>query len=88
MRDIHDLLVGIASEAADLARLRRSAGVEVAASKSSLVDIVTEADREVERMVVDRIQAARPHDGIRGEEARASPARAGSRGSSTPSTAP
>ena len=68
MSDLHDLLVGIAVDAATLARSRREAGVTIAASKSSLVDIVTEADREVERLVVDRILAARPDDGILGEE--------------------
>jgi myo-inositol-1(or 4)-monophosphatase len=68
MRELHDLVVGVAVEAAELARTRRRAGVDVAASKSSLVDIVTEADREVERMVVDRLLAARPDDGILGEE--------------------
>ncbi|WAC67372.1 inositol monophosphatase family protein [Agrococcus sp. SL85] len=68
MRELHDLVVGLAVEAADLARTRRAEGVDVAASKTSLVDIVTEADREVERLVVDRILAARPDDGILGEE--------------------
>ncbi|MCR8670405.1 inositol monophosphatase family protein [Agrococcus sp. HG114] len=68
MRELHDLNVGIAVEAAELARTRRRAGVAIAASKSSLVDIVTEADREVERLVVERIRAARPDDGILGEE--------------------
>ncbi|GAA1424978.1 inositol monophosphatase family protein [Agrococcus citreus] len=68
MRELHDLVVGIAVEAAELARIRRHEGVDVAASKSSLVDIVTEADREVERFVVERLLAARPDDGILGEE--------------------
>ncbi|WP_024357677.1 inositol monophosphatase family protein [Leucobacter chironomi] len=47
--------------------LRRS-GVAVAASKSSEVDIVTEADRASERMVVEALRAARPDDGVLGEE--------------------
>jgi myo-inositol-1(or 4)-monophosphatase len=68
MRELHELNIGLALEAAALARTRRAAGVEVAASKSSLVDIVTQADRDVERLVVDRIRAARPDDGILGEE--------------------
>jgi myo-inositol-1(or 4)-monophosphatase len=68
MRELHDLNVSIAVEAAELARARRRVGVAVAASKSSLVDIVTEADREVERLVVERLRAARPDDGILGEE--------------------
>lgn len=68
MRELHDLVVGLAVEAADLARTRRAAGVDIAASKTSIVDIVTEADREVERLVVERILAARPDDGVLGEE--------------------
>ncbi|WP_072314360.1 inositol monophosphatase family protein [Agrococcus sp. Marseille-P2731] len=68
MSELHDLLVGMAVDAATLAKQRRDVGVTVAASKSSLEDIVTEADREVERLVVDRIRAARPDDGILGEE--------------------
>ncbi|MEP1126238.1 MAG: inositol monophosphatase family protein [Ilumatobacter sp.] len=37
-------------------------------TKSSDVDPVTEFDRATERLVVDRIRAARPHDSIVGEE--------------------
>lgn len=77
MRELHELLVGIAVDAAELARTRREAGVSIAASKSSLVDIVTEADREVERLVVDRIRAARPDDGILGEEGTSIPGTSG-----------
>lgn len=68
MHELHDLLVGLAVEAAALAKHRRAEGVTIAASKSSLEDIVTDADREVERLIVDRIRAARPDDGILGEE--------------------
>lgn len=46
----------------------RAAGVSVAASKSSKVDIVTEADREAEALIVSAIREARPDDGILGEE--------------------
>lgn len=58
----------IAIEAAELAARRRSEGVSIAASKSSLADIVTEADREVEELVKQRIREARPGDGFLGEE--------------------
>lgn len=77
MRELHDLNVSIAVEAAELARARRRVGVAVAASKSSLVDIVTEADREVERLVVERLRAARPDDGILGEEGTSIPGTSG-----------
>ncbi len=68
MTDLLDLARSIAVEAGELAALRRSEGVEVAATKSTVVDIVTEADREVERFILGRIADARPADGILGEE--------------------
>jgi myo-inositol-1(or 4)-monophosphatase len=37
-------------------------------TKSSATDMVTEVDREVERLIVDGILTARPDDGILGEE--------------------
>jgi myo-inositol-1(or 4)-monophosphatase len=66
--ELRDLARDIALEAADLAKRRRAEGVSVAASKSTPVDIVTEADRETEQLIRDRIAAARPGDGILGEE--------------------
>jgi myo-inositol-1(or 4)-monophosphatase len=65
-------LLGIAREiaidAGALAALRRSEGVEVAASKSSLEDVVTNADRETEVLIRARLAKARPDDGFYGEE--------------------
>ena len=58
----------VALRAGELARLRRSEGVSVAASKSSSVDIVTEADRETERLIRAALADARPDDGFFGEE--------------------
>jgi myo-inositol-1(or 4)-monophosphatase len=58
----------IALRAGELAKLRRSEGVSVAASKSSSVDIVTEADRETERLIRGALAEARPDDGFYGEE--------------------
>ena len=52
----------IALEAGELAAERRRAGVEVAATKSSIVDVVTQADRDVEQLIRDRIAEARPGD--------------------------
>jgi myo-inositol-1(or 4)-monophosphatase len=63
-----DLARSIALEAGELAARRRREGVEVAATKSTIVDVVTEADREVERLILGRIQDARPDDGVLGEE--------------------
>jgi myo-inositol-1(or 4)-monophosphatase len=67
----HELLAlatSIALEAGELAARRRREGVEVAATKSTVVDVVTEADREVERLIRSRLLDARPDDGILGEE--------------------
>ena len=41
---------------------------EVAATKSSLTDVVTEMDRRAEHLIRERILAARPGDTILGEE--------------------
>ncbi|MFV4914861.1 inositol monophosphatase family protein [Microbacterium lacticum] len=71
MVDASDLLLlaeQIAREAGELARRRRDEGVRVAATKSALADIVTEADREVETLIRARLAAARPGDGFLGEE--------------------
>jgi len=62
------LAESIAREAGELAARRRREGVEVAATKSTAVDVVTEADREVERLIRGRLADARPDDGILGEE--------------------
>ena len=43
-------------------------GVRSESTKSSPTDVVTAADRAVERLLVDGIRAARPDDGILGEE--------------------
>ena len=57
--------------AGELAALRRAEGVTVAASKSSPVDIVTEADRETEALIRGLLVDARPGDGFFGEESTA-----------------
>lgn len=66
--DLLELARAIAVEAGELAAARRREGVEVAATKSSIVDVVTAADREVEELIRTRIAEARPYDGILGEE--------------------
>jgi myo-inositol-1(or 4)-monophosphatase len=66
--DLLDLARSIALDAGELAARRRREGVEVAATKSTVVDVVTEADREVERLILGRIEDARPDDGVLGEE--------------------
>lgn len=63
-----DLAEVIARDAAVLAARRRAEGVEVADRKSSIVDVVTAADREVEDLIRARIAEARPDDAFLGEE--------------------
>jgi len=62
------LALEVAREAAELVRDRRAAGVAVAATKSSPVDVVTEADRASEALIRERLLAARPEDAFLGEE--------------------
>lgn len=66
--DLEALACDIAREAGELARSRRREGVAIAATKSHLADIVTEADREVEQLIRRRLGAERPEDGFLGEE--------------------
>ena len=66
--ELRDLAVEIAREAGELARVRRAEGVSIAATKSAVADIVTEADREVENLIRDRLAEVRPGDGFLGEE--------------------
>jgi myo-inositol-1(or 4)-monophosphatase len=63
-----DLALDVAREAAALVRDRAVGGVTVAATKSSDVDIVTEADRASEALIRARISDHRPADGFLGEE--------------------
>ena len=66
--ELHDIAITAAAEAADLALEGRRDGVAIASTKSSLTDVVTEMDRRVEALLVDRILSRRPDDGILGEE--------------------
>jgi myo-inositol-1(or 4)-monophosphatase len=67
-QELRELATEIAREAGDLALTRRREGVHLAATKSSIADIVTEADREVEALIRSRLASARPDDGFLGEE--------------------
>ncbi|WP_051606915.1 inositol monophosphatase family protein [Microbacterium sp. CH12i] len=67
-QSLQELAVDIAREAGDLARRRRAEGVSLAATKSSVADIVTEADREVEELIRERLRVECAGDGFLGEE--------------------
>lgn len=63
-----DLARETAVEAAAMLVDGRPADFGVADTKSSPTDVVTEMDTASERLIRDRIAAARPHDGFLGEE--------------------
>lgn len=65
--ELRALAVAVAREAGDLLA-DRAGQVEVAATKSSPTDVVTEMDRRSEELIRSRILAARPSDAILGEE--------------------
>jgi myo-inositol-1(or 4)-monophosphatase len=67
VRELGELAVSVAREAGDLLA-DQSGRVEVAATKSSPTDVVTEMDRRSEGLIRSRILAARPSDAILGEE--------------------
>src|SRR5690242_14238522 len=66
--ELRALAESVAREAGALLREAfRSPDLRVTA-KSTPTDLVSEADHNAERLIRDRIGAARPHDGILGEE--------------------
>jgi myo-inositol-1(or 4)-monophosphatase len=66
--ELRDLALATAREAGELIVRLRAEGVEVAATKSSEIDIVTLADQASERLIRERLLGARPDDGLVGEE--------------------
>ena len=65
--DDFSLAADLVREAGALALRMRSDGL-TATAKTSVSDVVTAADHAAEQLVVERIRALRPHDGIVGEE--------------------
>jgi len=67
--ELLELARTIGLEAAAFVRASRPQGrVDVASTKSSETDVVTEIDEACERLIRERIFAARPDDGFVGEE--------------------
>ncbi|TDC82813.1 inositol monophosphatase [Micromonospora sp. KC606] len=66
--ELLEIAVDVAREAADTAYRMRAEGVSVAATKSTVTDVVTAADRAVERQVLDALAKLRPDDAVLGEE--------------------
>jgi myo-inositol-1(or 4)-monophosphatase len=63
-----ELAVGAALEAADLVARGRAGAAAHVDTKSSPVDVVTAVDAASEELLVGRLLAARPDDGVLGEE--------------------
>ena len=67
--ELFELACTVGREAAAFVARERPAGrVAVSATKSSPTDVVTDIDRACERLIRERILAARPDDGFLGEE--------------------
>ncbi len=67
-RALLQIATNVAREAAELAHRMRQTAIGVVGTKSSETDVVTEADREVERQAVAALRRARPRDRVLGEE--------------------
>ncbi len=67
--ELLELAVRTAREARKLVEAGAARGVEVTATKSSDVDVVTESDRSSERLIRRALLDARPDDVVLGEEA-------------------
>lgn len=67
-RELLEIAVEVARDAAATAHRMRAEGVSVAATKSTVTDVVTAADRAVERQVLDTLRRLRPADAVLGEE--------------------
>ncbi|RGC70172.1 Inositol-1-monophosphatase SuhB [Micromonospora sp. MW-13] len=67
-QELLKIAIDAARDAAGTAYRMRAEGVFVAATKSTVTDVVTAADRAVERQVVDALRRVRPDDAVLGEE--------------------
>ncbi|MFI7022379.1 inositol monophosphatase family protein [Micromonospora sp. NPDC049900] len=63
-----EIAIDVAREAAATAYRMRVEGVSVAATKSTATDVVTAADRAVERQIIEALRRRRPDDAVLGEE--------------------
>jgi myo-inositol-1(or 4)-monophosphatase len=77
--DLLDLAVATAREAAALVTRDRGSAAAAVDVKSSPTDVVTAVDTAAERLITDRLLAARPHDGLLGEEGADRPGTSGVR---------
>jgi len=68
LRDLVDVAVRVAAEAAELAQVSREAAIRDVDTKSSETDVVTAGDRASERLVRRRLAELRPGEPVLGEE--------------------
>lgn len=78
-QDLLALATGLAAEAAALLVDGLTRARSLVDTKSTSTDMVTEMDRASERLIVDGILAARPDDGVLGEEGTDRPGTSGVR---------
>jgi myo-inositol-1(or 4)-monophosphatase len=72
LRALRDLAADAAQAAGELIVTMRSSGLISSETKSSAVDLVTNADRAAETLIIEHLLAARPDDSVLGEEGGAS----------------
>src|SRR5262245_58242634 len=77
--ELLELAVETARSAGRLIQSGAARGVEVSATKSSDVDVVTESDRSAERLIREALLKARPDDAVLGEEGDDEPGTSGVR---------
>lgn len=66
--ELLSIAVQVARQGAATARQMRAGGISGVSTKSTDTDVVTAADRAVERQVVDELRRLRPGDSVLGEE--------------------
>ncbi|MEV4346211.1 inositol monophosphatase family protein [Actinoplanes sp. NPDC049596] len=66
--ELLEIAVGLARDAAATARRLRVEAISDVETKSTATDVVTAADKAVERQVIDALRELRPGDGVLGEE--------------------
>jgi myo-inositol-1(or 4)-monophosphatase len=66
--ELLEIAVEVVGPAADLARSMRADGVDGVSTKSTRTDVVTAADRAVERQIITALRDRRPDDAVMAEE--------------------
>ena len=85
--DLLEIALEAAARAGSLLRDGRPDDLDVAATKSSPIDVVTEMDLAAEKLIAGHLAEHRPQDGLLGEEGASVTGTMECAGSSTPSTA-